>query len=236
MGNKGDKANNARKKVMQGLIDLRNEHKIVSILVWVTKFGNVFFGTDRLKEKAEKAFKCTCTCTCDAENDGLWQDALEQDEKTIRDTKAKFDLGMDPIDFLEIDAPLPRLPMKLDLMCYNDLSKWLRPQIVKNRHERGFPEGLKIKYKDMSWCPSFWPTDMCDWMEVSNFSQWEASEYSGLGNLTSVLKQAARNLLLEKNIENPDEYCVSNLDTNKEKRKLKWRGNHSNPEVFSLFH
>ena len=125
--------------------------------------------------------------------------------------------------------------MKLDLMCYNDLSKWLRPQIVKNRHERGFPEGLKIKYKDMSWCPSFWPTDMCDWMEVSNFSQWEASEYSGLGNLTSVLKQAARNLLLEKNIENPDEYCVSNLDTNKEKRKLKWRGNHSNPEVFSFF-
>ena len=56
-------------------------------------------------------------------------------------------------------------------------------------------DGVKIVYKDASWCPSFWPTEMCDWMEVSNFSHWKASEYSGEGDLTMVLKKSGEEII-----------------------------------------
>ena len=45
-----------------------------------------------------------------------------------------------------------------------------------------------------------------------------------------VLKKAVENRLTEKNI-NPDDHIKVNVDEKKQKRKEKWRGNHSNPEV-----
>ena len=46
MGNPQDKEETARRKVLKGLVDLRNIHKIASVVVWVTKSGTGFFGTD----------------------------------------------------------------------------------------------------------------------------------------------------------------------------------------------
>ena len=59
--------------------------------------------------------------------------------------------------------------------------------------------------------PSFWPDNLCDWMEVSNFSHWKASEHTGPGDLTMVLKQAVENRLNEKGIQ-PEEYVKINVD------------------------
>ena len=231
MGSKTDREKTARRKVLRGLVDLRNQHKVVSLLVWVTSMGTSFFGNEGLKEKAKKAFDCKCVCSCsEAEGNGkLWMDVLEEDERELMDCEAMFDPGMDLLDFMDMETPIQKLPLKLELMVYNDLAKWLRPQIIRNRHERGF-DGVKIVYKDASWCPSFWPSEMCDWMEVSNFSHWKASEYSGEGDLTMVLKKAVENRLAEKNIH-PDDHVKVNVDKKKQKRKEKWRGNHSNPEV-----
>ena len=226
---KVDREETARKKVLKGLVNLRNEHKVVSLLIWVTKLGKVFFGTEGLKEQAKKAFNCKCRCTCGEGNASLWQDVLEQDEKFLNNSKANFDPGMDLLSFTKMDTPIEKLPMNLELMVYTDLAKWLRPQIIRDRQERGFT-GVKIGFKDISWRPSFWPVD-CDWMEVSNFSKWKTSEYTGPGTLTSVLKKAVENLLTDKNIT-PDEHVKINVDTEKMKRKEKWRGKHSNPEVF----
>ena len=180
---KADKERTSRRKVLKGLVELRNDHKFASVLIWVTNHGTSFFGTDGLKEKAKSAFNCSCVCSCDARNTSLWPDVLESDEMNLLATEGDFDPGMDILDFHDMEIPLEKLPMKLDLMCYNDLAKWLRPQIVRSRHERGYA-GLKIVYKDMSWRPSFWPDNLCDWMEVSNFAHWKASEYTGPGDLT----------------------------------------------------
>ena len=231
MGNKGEKEDTARRRVLKTLVELRNEHKIAAVLIWVTRFGTVSFGTDGMKEKAEKAMKCTCKCTCAAKNTSPWQGVIENDEKNIsKKSCPPFEPGMDILDYVYVEMGIlpPKLPMKLELMVYNDLAKWLRPQIVKNRHARGFT-GVRIAYKDMSWCPSFWPEE-CNWMEVSNFSHWDAIEYTGTGDLTSVLKTAVENCLAEKNI-NPDDHVLDGRDKKKEKRKEKWRGKHSNPEV-----
>lgn len=229
MGNPRDKEETARRKVLKGLVDLRNIHKIASVVIWVTKSGTGFFGTDLLREKAKKAFDCTCACSCGADNMELWQKCLENDETDLENTENYFDPGMDILDFTELENPIPRLPIKLELMVYNELLKWLRPQIKLNRKERGF-KGSKIVYKDMSWCPSFWPSDICDWMEVSNFSHWEASEYTGNGDLTFVLKRAVENRLEEKGLR-ADDYVSVTVDKKKQKRKEKWRGTHTNPEV-----
>ena len=193
------------------------------------QFWNWFFGSDGLKEKAKKAFNCECECTCCAENWGHWQTILENDENDSIKSNEKFDLGMDLLDWMQLDTPLQKLPIRLDLMVYNELAKWLRPQIVQSRKERGF-SGTKIVYKDPSWCPPFWP-HYCDWMEVSNFSRWNSAEYTGPGDLTDVLRQAVENRLQEKGIEDPDSHIVSNRDEKKEKRKEKCRGRHSNPLV-----
>ena len=45
-----------------------------------------------------------------------------------------------------------------------------------------------------------------------------------------LLKKAVENRLSEKNI-NADDHVKVNVDEKKQKRKEKWRGNHSNPEV-----
>ena len=157
MTNKADKEKTARRKVLKNLVDLRNDHKVVSVLIWITSWGTSFFGTDGLREKAKKSFNCKCVCTCEANNVDLWPDVLEEDDLTLGITENCFDPGMDLLEYMNMETPIEKLPMKLSLMVYNDLAKWLRPQIVRNRHERGFT-GSKIGYKDSSWCPSFWPT------------------------------------------------------------------------------
>ena len=58
MTNKSEKEKTARRKVLKHLVDLRNDHKVASILVWITSWGTSFFGTDVLKEKAKRAFDC----------------------------------------------------------------------------------------------------------------------------------------------------------------------------------
>ena len=216
---KAEKERTSRRKVLKGLVELRNDHKFASVLIWVTNLGTSFFGTDGLKEKAKSAFNCSCVCSCGARNTSLWPDVLERDELNLLDTEGDFDPGMDILDYHDMEMPLEKLPMKLDNMCYNDLAKWLRPQIVRSRHERGY-SGVKIVYKDMSWCPSFWPDNLCDWMEVSNFSHWKASEHTGPGDLTMVLKQAVENRLNEKGIL-PEEYVKINVDKKMEKRREK---------------
>ena len=108
----------------------------------------------------------------------------------------------------------------------------IRPQIVLNHKERGF-SGKRIVFKDPSWSPSFWPED-CDWMEVSNFSSWNKTEYTGPGDLTDVLRQAVENRLVEKGIYDPNSYIQNDRDEKKEKRKDKWRGKYSNPSVSYL--
>ena len=170
MGSKTEREKTARRKVLKGLVDLRNQHKVVSLLVWVTSMGTSFFGNEGLKEKAKKAFSCSCVCSCSEGNEKFWMDTLEEDERDLLDCEGDFDPGMDLLEFMDMETPIQKLPMKLELMVYNDLAKWLRPQIIRNRHERGF-DGVKIVYKDASWCPSFWPTEMCEWIEVSNFSK-----------------------------------------------------------------
>ena len=55
----------------------------------------------------------------------------------------------DWLNQMYVDTPVEKLPLKLDLMVYNDLSKWIRKQILKDRHERGY-SGRKIVYKDMT--------------------------------------------------------------------------------------
>ena len=77
---------------------------------------------------------------------------MEEDERSLLDTDDLFDPGMYLLDWMEVDTPTQKLPMKLDLMVYNELAKWLRPQIIRSRHERGY-EGVKIGFKDPSWCP-----------------------------------------------------------------------------------
>ena len=235
MGKK-EKEDTARKNTMKALVHLRNDHKVASVLIWVTSQGTGFFGTDNLKAKAEKAFKCKCACTCDANNDGLWQDVIEEDEKTLtgKNRVPAFDPGMDLLTHMEMDMSIEKLPMKLSLMVYNDLAKWLRKQIVLNRHERGYT-GNKIKYSDMTWCPSFWPNDLIQWQDVPNFSHWKASSYHGEGDLTFVLKKAAENRLVEKDVDDPENYVKTNVDKQKEKRKEKWRGKHSNSDVNCKF-
>ena len=46
MGNPQDKEETARRKVIQEVGDLRNILKIASVVVWVTKSGTRFFGTN----------------------------------------------------------------------------------------------------------------------------------------------------------------------------------------------
>ena len=50
---------------------------------------------------------------------------------------------------------LARLPCKLDLMNYRQLSEWIRNQIILNHTERG-QIGTKIAYGDQEWHPDFW--------------------------------------------------------------------------------
>ena len=46
MGNPQDKEETTRRKVLKGLVVLRNIRKIASVVVWVKKSGTGFFGTD----------------------------------------------------------------------------------------------------------------------------------------------------------------------------------------------
>ena len=147
MTNKSEKEKTARRKVLKHLVDLRNDHKVASILVWITSWGTSFFGTDGLKEKAKRAFDCKCACTCEAANGNLWTDVMEEDDLRLGKTEICFDPGMDLLDYMNVETQIEKLPMRLDLMVFNDLAKWLRPQIVRSRHERGFT-GSKIGYKD----------------------------------------------------------------------------------------
>ena len=229
MTNKSEKEKTARRKVLKNLVDLRNDHKVASILIWITSWGTSYFGTEGLKEKAKRAFDCKCACTCEAANGNLWADVMEEDDLKLSKAEICFDPGMDLLDYMNLDTQIEKLPMRLDLMVLNDLSKWLRPQIIRSRHERGFT-GTKIGYKDPMWCPTFWPSDMCDWTEVPNFKHWKAAEYKGEGGITGVLRKAVENRLAEKNLD-PSYHIKVNVDKNKQKRTEKWRGHHSDPEV-----
>ena len=216
---KYEKEKTARRKVLKGIVELRNVYKIPSVIIWLTDSGPSFFGTNALKQKATRSFNCTCACSCTAENENKWPDIMEEDERSLLDTDDLFDPGMDLLDWMEVDTPIQKLPMKLDLMVYNELAKWLRPQIIRSRHERGY-EGVKIGFKDPSWCPSFWPSDICQWVEVSNFSRWKSSEYTGEGDLTDVLKKAVENRLQQKGLD-PEEHVSMNVDKSKEQAGAK---------------
>ena len=231
LGNMGntEKEKTARRKVLKGIVELRNTHKIPSLLIWLSDSGVSYFGTPSLKDKALNSFNCACVCTCNAQNQRSWVGCMEDDDRALVDGGATFEVGIDLVDFMEADTPIDKLPMRLDLMVYNELAKWLRPQIVRSRHEIGY-KGSKIVFKDMSWCPSFWPVDICHWMEVSNFSRWKATEYTGEGDLTHVLRKAVEKRLAEKNI-NPDEHVKITVDKFKQKRKETWRGQHKEPQV-----
>ena len=84
MGSETDREKTARRKVLRGLVDLRNKHKVVSLLVWVTSMRTSFFRNEGLKEKARKA--------CVYEK--LWINALEEDERDLLDCEVMFDPGM----------------------------------------------------------------------------------------------------------------------------------------------
>ena len=122
MGNSKDKEETARRKVLKGLVELRNIHKIAAIVIWTTKSGPVFFGTDILKAKAKTAFECTCECSCNANNSTLWPQAIQDDEDGLCHNADFFDPGMDLVDFMKLDVPVPKIPMRLDLMCFHDLA------------------------------------------------------------------------------------------------------------------
>ena len=110
--------------------------------------GHLKFLCNFMHEKAKKAFDCKCVCSCsEAEGNGkLRMDVLEEDERELMDCEAMFDPGMDLLDFMDMETPIQKLPLKLELMVYNDLARWLTLQIIRNRHERGF-DGVKILYK-----------------------------------------------------------------------------------------
>ena len=56
---KAEKERTSRRKVLKGLVELRNDHKFASVLIWVNNLGTSLFGTDGLKEKAKSAFNCS---------------------------------------------------------------------------------------------------------------------------------------------------------------------------------
>ena len=56
--------------------------------------------------------------------------ALEEDEIDLLDCEVMFDPGMDLLDFTDMETPIQKLPLKLELLVYNDLAKWLRTQII----------------------------------------------------------------------------------------------------------
>ena len=49
--------------------------------------------------------------------------ALEEDERDLLDCEESFDPGMDLLDFMDMETPIQKLPLKLELMVYNDLAK-----------------------------------------------------------------------------------------------------------------
>ena len=232
MRGEGDKIDNTRRRVLKGLLELQKVKKIACVLIWTTDFGTSFFGTEKLKVKAQKSFDCTCICTCGHGSANSWQHELEDDEKAlIENGPAIDDNTTDLLNQMYVDTPVEKLPLKLDLMVYNDLSKWIRKQILKDRHERGY-SGRKIVYKDMTWKPSFWPEDLCDWREVCNFAHWKKEDVTCGTDLTTILKRAVELRLRSKGID-PADHVAGNVDARKQKRKQKWRGIHSNPTVIS---
>ena len=227
----GDKVDNIRRRVLNGLLELQKVKKVACVLIWTTEFGTSFFGTEKLKIKAQKSFDCTCLCSCGHGSANSWQHELEDDEKALIENGPMIDNNTtDLLNHMYADAPVEKLPSKLELMVYNDLSKWVRKQILKDRHERGY-SGKKIVYKDMTWKPSFWPDDLCDWREVSNFAHWKKEDVTTGTDLTTILKRAVELRLRSKGIE-PADHVASNVDVRKQKRKQKWRGIHNNPTVF----
>ena len=56
----GDKVDNTRRRVLNGLLELQKVKKVACVLIWTTEFGTSFFGTEKLKIKAQKSFDCTC--------------------------------------------------------------------------------------------------------------------------------------------------------------------------------
>ena len=56
--------------------------------------------------------------------------ALEEDERDLLDCEVMFDPSMDLLDFIDMETPIQKLPLKLELLVYNDLAKWLRTQII----------------------------------------------------------------------------------------------------------
>lgn len=223
MRGEGDKIDNTRRRVLKGLLELQKVKKIAYVLIWTTDFGTSFFGTEKLKVKAQKSFECTCLCTCGHGSANSWQHELEDDEKAlIENGPAIDDNTTDLLNQMYVDTPVEKLPLKLELMVYNDLSKWIRKQILKDRHERGY-SGRKIVYKDMTWKPSFWPEDLCD---------WKKEDVTSGTDLTTILKRAVELRLRSKGIDTTD-HVAGNVDARKQKRKQKWRGIHSNPTVIS---
>ena len=120
MTNKSEKEKTARRKVLKHLVDLRNDHKVASILVWITSWGTSFFGTDGLKEKAKRAFDWKCACTWEAANGNLWTDVMEEDDLRLGKAEICFGPGMDLFDYMNVETQIEKLPMRLDLMVFND--------------------------------------------------------------------------------------------------------------------
>ena len=54
MTNKSEKEKTARRKVLKHLVDLRNDHKVASILVWITSWGTSFLAPMVLKRKLKE--------------------------------------------------------------------------------------------------------------------------------------------------------------------------------------
>ena len=98
------------------------------------------------------------------------------DYEAIKNGNGMLDLPDGMEDALEVvlqkyTAQIARLPMPLELMNYDDLATWLRPQIILNRYERGL-KGTKIGYGHPLWKPDFWPT------RPDGTEYWQWSEFN----------------------------------------------------------
>ena len=126
---------------------------------------------------------------------------------------------------------LARLPCKLDLMNYRQLSEWIRNQIILNHTERG-QIGTKIAYGDQEWHPDFWMDEIYPWSSMSvNFNNMKASQYSGPNTFVWFMKETIRNRLSMKGIVDPDTHVSMEFSEEEVARKERRRGLHSRPSV-----
>ena len=240
MKSAADKIKTCWKKIFENIITLNNEYKTAILLTYYSKSGQLFFGPSHVKDKMKKTYNCRCPCTCD-EDDISWEKAFIKDNLDLINGVQEmendplgnedlysyililnyFILGRDDIVArIQADETIvARLPCKLDLMNYRQLSEWIRNQIILNHTERG-QTGSKIGYGEDLWHPDFWIDDVFPWSAMRcNFNNMKANQYTGEHNFVWFMKEVIRKRLAMKRIMDPDDHISMEFSEEEVARK-----------------